>query len=383
MCTRHPIVNNALEHLKLRSSKCGIGVHGKVYDVSSFSRVHPGGSMIFELCLGHDASALYESVHVNIEGANATLASLPILGSYDVDVNIAFDYQHYNALRRAVFDLFPTRKSRSLSIATQKTMCIFMALTLMFHTKLLLVTFGTIRWGVCVMTCSVLNAICGSYGHSSIHRFHWTSILLDWNGLSCYEWIFEHVISHHPHVNTPQDHDAISLEPFLRWIPSRKKAWLGEGQTSIAMYFISLISELAVSIQGLFVHRCRWEPLMKSQFPLWIRLAPFVFLIRVASHIAIAIWNDDAKHQCITFLSTFLISGFYFSTLAHMNHTNTCVHKDFLRHQLANTDDLSIRGPVALFLDRQIVHHLFPSVDHGQWTRKTQTIILQKAKEFT
>lgn len=38
----------------------------------------------------------------------------------------------------------------------------------------------------------------------------------------------------------------------------------------------------------------------------------------------------------------------------------------FLRHQLANTNDINsfFKGPLILFLDRQTIHHLFPSIDH-------------------
>ena len=41
-----------------------------------------------------------------------------------------------------------------------------------------------------------------------------------------------------------------------------------------------------------------------------------------------------------------------------------------------NTIDLSIPGPLFLFLDRQKVHHLFPSIDHGQWTKAKQELVL-------
>jgi len=382
MCTYHPVVNDALKHLKIeKAGEKTIGIHGIIYDVSSFALVHPGGSFLFDMHAGYDATTLYESVHIDIKKTNQILDTLPVLGNYKPNVNFCF--QRYGQLRQIVLEIFPTRKSRSLGPRTFYMMNVFMVAALVVHVLLLFTPLVSLQWCVYMVISSTLNAICGSYGHSSVHRFHWTSILLDWNGLSCYEWILEHVMSHHPYVNTSHDHDAISIEPFLRWIPSRKRAWFGDAQqTSIALHLINVISELVVSVQGLFVHRCRWEPLFNTSFPLWLRFAPFVFLTRIFTHLLIAIMSGGGAaiySQTISFLATVLLSGFYFSTLAHMNHTNTCIHTDFLQHQLGNTIDLSIPGPLFLFLDRQKVHHLFPSIDHGRWTKTKQNIVLRNS----
>ena len=47
-----------------------ISLHGKVYNISPYLHYHPGGVPIMEVCLGKDASALFDKYHrwVNIEG---------------------------------------------------------------------------------------------------------------------------------------------------------------------------------------------------------------------------------------------------------------------------------------------------------------------------
>ena len=387
---KHPVVHKALNSLQLTKNHCNcekinlettdcltIGIHGVIYDVTEFQKKHPGGSIIFLLNNGLDATSLYESVHVNMVHVEKTLADIPRLGTYRMPIK--FSYKRYSSLRETVFTIFPTRKSRSMSWLSFMNLLLLCLLTLSVHCLLWTFSFGSIYWCTCIVVSALLNSICGGYGHSSLHKFHWTSILLDWNGLSTFEWMMEHVVSHHPHVNTDRDHDAISMEPFLAWLPHRQ-ALLGNAQTSWWLHLIHLVSELVVAMQGLFIHRFRWYPLIFTKEKAWIRFAPFLFIFRVLSHI---IYHKTFFEASITFLSVFLLSGFYFSTLAHMNHNNVSLQKeeeDFLVHQIANTRDLPVGGPLTLFLDRQQVHHLFPSIDHTRWTSQNRRLVLKNIK---
>ena len=77
---------------------------------------------------------------------------------------------------------------------------------------------------------------------------------------------------------------------------------------------------------------------------------------------------------------TWTLGGYYFAFLAHLNHANPYPddrpqppgRRSFLEHQLKHTIDVSSRpfGPLTplalLYLDRQTVHHLFPSIDHSR-----------------
>ena len=51
-------------------------VNGRVYDVSSFIKRHPGGSVI-KFQLGSDASDAYNNFHLRSKKADKMLASLP------------------------------------------------------------------------------------------------------------------------------------------------------------------------------------------------------------------------------------------------------------------------------------------------------------------
>ena len=166
---------------------------------------------------------------------------------------------------------------------------------------------------LCVVS-ALLNSICGGYGHNAVHRMEVASLLLDWNGLSAHEWLFEHIISHHPHVNTARDHDAVSMEPLLRWLPEREVAWLGDAQTSLFRHVIYAVGELVVAARGLFYHRLRWR--VDESAPLWLRAGPLVFLARVGSHFCVA----EPRVAGATLLVTMSAASYYFSFLAHLSH---------------------------------------------------------------
>ena len=73
-------------------------INGRVYDVSTFMKRHPGGSII-SYQLGSDASDAYNNFHIRSRKANKMLASLP---SRPVDASFAEDALSldYEKLRR-------------------------------------------------------------------------------------------------------------------------------------------------------------------------------------------------------------------------------------------------------------------------------------------
>ena len=74
---------------------------------------------------------------------------------------------------------------------------------------------------------------------------------MDFNGLSTPEWLLEHISSHHMYTNTKHDHDAISMMPFLNWIPTKDKSLF----SSRGKHIIYLLAEIIVPIQGLLIHK--------------------------------------------------------------------------------------------------------------------------------
>ena len=363
-----PIVKKALDPVCANVPDTLIGIHGTLYDANDFD--HPGGATFLRVAMGTDATALFETHHLNAAAAHAALTKLKVAGSYVPKVE--YDFEEYRPVRAAALSIFPTRASRRMDAVSFLWMCASIASTAVFHVASLCASVGSLRWfGACV-GAAYLNSICGGYGHNGLHRLEGTALLLDWNGLSCYEWLFEHLQSHHMYVNTDHDHDSISMEPFLRWIPHRRRAW-PVAYASYVKHVIYLVAEIAVAVQGNFGHRTRWLPLTDSRFPRWLRLAPFVFVLRIGSYALVqGLWG------ALTALVTLGIAGYFFAYLAHLNHGfDGDGRPNFLMHQLKNTKDIKTvaGGSALLFLDRQTLHHLFPTIDHTRWTLEVRDML--------
>lgn len=329
-----------------------VGVHGTAYDLDGFE--HPGGDYLLRAYEGRDVTALFETHHLNMPAARAALDRRRAVGSYAFPA--AFDFDPYAALRRRAWRLLPTRGSRRASLPFG-----WLAFGLATHALVL----SRVRWDLgTALACALAalaNAALGGFGHNALHRLEPAALLLDWNGLSTYEWLHEHVHSHHMYTNTRHDHDALALEPFFAWLPGRR-GWL----PAWARHPLFASAEIVVAMQGYLGHRMRWRALSDSRAPAWLRLAPCVFLLRTASHAAV----QTAWMASSTLLVCIALSGWYFAFLAHLNHVHprtAGLLPDFAAHQLQHTVDLRVPAPLApvlLFLDRQRLHHLFPAVDH-------------------
>ena len=100
-----------------------------------------------------------------------------------------------------------------------------------------------------------------------------------------------------------------------------------------------------------------------------MRLSPYLYLIRLMSHVV----SQGLCFGVCTCLLTTSVASFYFSYLAHLNHAPYAEDtQDYLVHQIRNTNDIDggAYGDIFLLgLDRQTLHHLFPTIDHSQLYR--------------
>lgn len=365
-----PVVRRAMRPLDIVAPEHAIGVRGTLYDLRGFT--HPGGNTFVKLATGLDATALFETHHINIAAANKALSKLPVLGTYNE--THSYNYNSFFKIREKAYRLFPTRKSRRMQDSDARRLYIVIAVTASIHIITLLAPIGSLMWVFSCILAAFLNSFCGAYGHNAIHRLHPLSVLLDWNGLSSYEWLFEHILSHHMQVNTEYDHDSIAMEPFLQWLPARPRC-IFHKYPVLAKHLIYAIAEISVAIQGIFVHRTRFKACLDSDLPFWLRLAPFVFLVRIGSYIFVQGWLGGLY----TALFTIFMAGYLFAYLAHLSHSfGGDARPDFLRHQLINTKDMyaaNVSGDILLFLDRQTLHHLFPSVDHTRLSNEARQVL--------
>ena len=75
-----PVVKKALEATCASIPTTAIGIRGKLYDITTFD--HPGGATFVRMALGTDATALFETHHLNSNAATAALDTLCVVGTY-------------------------------------------------------------------------------------------------------------------------------------------------------------------------------------------------------------------------------------------------------------------------------------------------------------
>lgn len=366
----HPIVSKALHDINKQIPANCIGIHGILYDPIEFQKIHPGGPTWIEISKGTDATSLFESVHLNAKLAKYHLDKLPSLGTYTIAQK--WDYSSYREICEEVFRIFPTAESRTTSSRIFKAWVCFAAI---IHMSLLFQSDCTILWAIILIVSAIANTVIGGFGHNYLHKCHPKCLALDWNGLSSFEWMLEHVLSHHCDPNSDQDHDTISMLPFVNWQQPQR--------INILIFPLFAIGEIVVAIQGNLGHRCRWHALRKSNYPLWLQFAPLLFLIRVGSHFLF----QPFSVALLSILLTLAIASFYFSYLAHLNHAfQGPPTLDFLEHQLATTGDIKsnslLPNELLLGLDKQTIHHLFPTIDHALLTPQIRILLQEKTKHI-
>ena len=341
----HPITRRIMRDLRVPVGT--VGIHGVLYDVRGFA--HPGGALWLDSVSGTDATALFELSHLRINAARHALARLPTCGTYTQVCEQ--DYTLYARLRAVAADLLPAGAPAPPDACSVWLACAVLAHAALLSTRVA----GGARWWALCAAAATCNTVLGGYGHDALHRLHPRALLLDWNGLSGYEWLIEHVVSHHPHVNTAYDHDARSMEPVVWWdAPTR---------VNLVAYPLFAVGELVVAAHGYVGHRCRWHA--PPSAPQWMRRAPWLFVLRLALHVAVQGWVVGAATLC----ATLVMASAYFSYMAHLSRAPhgdpaTCI----VANQLANTADVAWQAwpALALFLDRQTMHHLFPTVPHAR-----------------
>jgi hypothetical protein len=366
MYAQLPDVNKALHLICKHIPHDCICIHGKLYHEAQIDTFkHPGGQLFIEISKGTDATALFETHHINYNKALNALSSLSVATDTESEkFDIFYDFSSYREFRHHAFQLFKTDTSRRMNLLTTLTLWFTISITAIMHYVTVTETVGSLRWVLSCFCSAFLNTVCGGYGHNAVHVLHFTSVLLDWNGLSAYEWLHEHVHSHHMYTNTAFDHDALSMMPLLHWIPENDSSHITTGLLPHwGKHLIFSIAEIAVAFNGLFIHRTRWK-LGNKKIPLWLQLAPCLFVVRLGSYFF-------QKNGFVTFLLTMGLAGYYFSYLAHLSHVYGGNYMpNFLIHQLQNTKDIPtpLFPAMVMFLDRQTLHHLLPTIDHTRLT---------------
>ncbi|BES95744.1 Hypothetical protein NTJ_08553 [Nesidiocoris tenuis] len=334
-------------------------VHDKLYDLSKFTAVHPGGEQWLTLTKGTDITEAFESHHLTDTARNL----LPKYYVRDAKTarNSPFTFKEdgfYDKLKRKVMTAMkgakrgPTAQSKMFADCYTFLYLVLGTLSAAYSSLLLAVCSG-----VCLCCTTVI-------AHNFFHqRNNFRMYYFAFSGFSVKAWRISHGLSHHLFPNSRQDLEITMFEPFLQWTPHPDKTWITRFVSWIYspivycfLFHSQWISRLIISPEG-----------MIELIPLTLPGAMVFFGVPITS--ALMWWN------VITIIGSFCFSVVGINAAHHHpellhdgDEPRDRQEMDWGIYQIdAVRDRVEIQGVfplvIILFGDHTL-HHLFPTIDH-------------------
>lgn len=354
-------------------------VHDKLYDLEHFK--HPGGALWLDLTKGTDITELFESHHLNYQGAISALAKYEVESSSPLPPRKSPLTFHkdgfYATFRQKVWVHFKKTAQLGPSPAAVIFADILVgcsaALTLM--AGLYASTNMPMAVGITVLV-GVLNGFFIGIGHNFLHqKTNFRRHYMDISGFSSAEFRMHHALSHHPYTNTLLDAEINSLLPLgVSFFPHKKSMWM-KIKTAAALPFVMTLA-LPISQVSRFVAILfgTWRGEREDRLA---QLTPFLQM---------ALFSGGQIYQATTGLLLWLLMLSVTSTLflwgtylngPHFNdecwhHTDTLDSTDWgilqiqtsvERSDLSSDDTMWSNLFSIVTFNMHHLHHLFPTID--------------------
>ena len=341
-------------------------IHDKMYDLTEFKSVHPGGDDIFNhLQENTDITPIIYSYHVGIPRILKTLVPYErnIINHKNRFVT-NFNYDNYCELKTLVYNELRDKNIPKYWSSGE----------LFYNLCMSILLFSL--WGYCIYysVVSTITAVpiillsCMTVGHGLLvfHECcHYSAFKNPYlNTIAsklflipfCSEhvWKYEHNYLHHSFTNTQHDIDIEGLVPYLCQSQRHSKYWFHSFQCIYIFIFCLLGSISKGLLNGILNNQ--------YQIPIYNLVLFYIF---------------GAKHFCLMHATI----GFLFAFIAQLSHIQPeCNERnkendknDYLYNQVSSsvnykTDNIFSRF-ICFGLDIQIEHHLFPNLPHSSLRR--------------
>ena len=342
-----------------QSKKYRYKIHDKLYDLTDFVKIHPGGQDMFKnLKPDINITPLLYSYHKNPQTILAMLPKyeVPLPSDCIIKYDTNYTYDSYCELKKLVFAEIQYKKIplywNNLEIAYNAFMlslysgtwlyCLWNAANLSYWWVTLLAFMNN---GICNLIFHEASHYCG-FKNQTIN--HWLTVC-NYPLMGESFWKYNHNYLHHCFTNTKYDIDFSFPNAIVRHSPTQKYNWYNKYQS----FYIFLLFQITCFHKGLFVS------LKRSGLYNWVFFPLLIFVLGLYKTL---FW--------------YALSGLIFTFIAQLSHIqDECVKpdlakkNDFLYNQVASsmnycTNDLLTRC-FCFGLDIQIEHHLFPNVPHS------------------
>jgi len=340
----------------MSTDKIQIVIENKLYDVTKFAKIHPGGKTILEQYHNCDATDYFYSIHS--QQSRKMLKNMPYT---DVEEKDRIPESDYLKL------LFRLEKTNIF-----KADYFFEAIQ-MLHTIafFFLATYYAYSYPLFAACCLGFGTLVGGWvGHQADHqRDNWMRPINDYystifNGLSTHWWSTKHNL-HHLSTNE-MDHDGdINLAPFIYlWTPNKEGDTWNRGIQHV--YFSALYSILQIkwqfdSVMWAVKYRRHRELFGLIIHWIWYATLPWkVWVLGTLITGTISAWVVTASHQAEQKLD-----GKRDFTQEEVVKSKYQIH-DYLTHQVLTTRNIDLHSWFLNYIcggmQYQIEHHIFPRI---------------------
>ncbi len=341
-------------------------IHDKLYDLTDFVKVHPGGQDMFNnLKPDTNITPMIYAYHKNPKNI------LDMLPKYEVpyrtdDIIIRYDtnytYDSYCELKKLVYDEIHEKK---IPLYWSNQEIIYNAFMLSLYLGIWIYCFWNAN-NLSYWWMVLLGIFTNGFG---LLTFHETSHYCGFKNqkynllyskyfpfLNGNKWKYKHNYLHHSFTNTENDCDLlIDLSWFIRYTNTKL-------QYNHKFQFIYIFPTFIVSC---FASKKNYISLIYSNK---------LFLLFVSYYIGV--------FKLLLFYGSFCLNASIITQLSHIQHEciqiNTDNKNDFLYNQVSSSMNYRTNCFITRFnswgLDIQIEHHLFPNIPHSS-LRQIQHIV--------
>ena len=343
-------------------------IHDKLYDLSEFINIHPGGKDIFNaLTSDTNITPMIYAYHKNPKNILALLPSyeIPTTDLVQIKYNTDYTYDMYCELKELVYTemkrktipfYWPIREIiyNACMLALYLGVCAYCFI----HGKdlsygwIVLLSFIKVGYGALIFhETSHYAGFKNQVLNSCISQFIMSPMI------TAIDWKYEHNYLHHSFTNTEYDNDFEANKVFIRHSPTHTHYF----NHHIQYLYVNLLYILTAFVKGPLtaIIRRRWN---------------IVLFLSILYRLG--------------FVHTFILyglTGCLFASIAQLSHIQPeCIQmnkehkKDFLYNQVSSAMNYRTDDPFTRFisfgLDIQIEHHLFPNLPHSS-LRRIQPIV--------
>ena len=359
-------------------------IHDKLYDLSVWIDLHPGGSEWISVTRGTDITEAFEVHHPNIDLARKMLKQYEVKPTQNIR-NSPFTFEKggfYDTVRERAYPVIKrvgSGPTKAMNAIADSIFILFLMLSL------LAVYFGSILLSLVSGVSLAMLCVCA---HNYFHKKNnWRMFYFDCGMLSSHEWRISHALSHHLFANTLLDVEVSAIEPLLQFLPKEQKS-------VIARFMVILYSNIIYWIILPLQFTMKWVGVARGKVQ--ARKENFLPLLHLILCLAVGLCSHSLSRVFVCWLLIHMACSYWFvfvGLIAAHHHPDIWHHGDELRYKSndwgirqieAVRDRKDVTGNlflvVTLFGDHTL-HHLFPTVDHSK-LKHLYPVLLETCQEF-